>query len=538
MNSGNGDNGSQVKLADGNCAVAILGRDPSPKIFGAKIDGSTDDSAAVQALGNYLCTADGELVFPAATIKAHDINFPCALNVRGMGKGRTTLDYSAAANYGLQWKAPNFPVIGTTGLMTGGSLRDMTLKDVSSTATGVVVEGFFQWSSTNVYLDTPYVGIFSYGNNKISINHWLEQQVRSIGYYFKGDIAGVDRTNTACTTSTTSCTTFSPVVVLSDLQSGVFSGTPIGIKVEGAVFSVEGEHFGFENFATGLSISCPAGLNANMVQCPHFITLTDFQAENVSTGCVSATDFIDLKLIAPYCYGLSTSNVGIFAGSANYASSTAPSGKLKISHGMIFGFGADCILGSTGPLTDVSITDNWIYGCGLSQASGFNAINLQSTTNVVDIADNQLCSADGFPTGGAVGTEGWAIRLGANVASGLIHDNTMFKCHNGIANTSSTPFAITEHDNHGPGGLPTIASGCGTGATVSGTDQAMSISLGASASGTCLINFGTNPQMRAPMCIVTAAPGSTTTVSAVATTSQVQISGPTTGNYTLLCKTG
>src|ERR1700730_4136566 len=40
LNSGNGDDGSQVKLADGNCAVAILGRDPSPKIFGAKIDGS------------------------------------------------------------------------------------------------------------------------------------------------------------------------------------------------------------------------------------------------------------------------------------------------------------------------------------------------------------------------------------------------------------------------------------------------------------------------------------------------------------------
>jgi hypothetical protein len=53
----------------------------------------------------------------------------------------------------------------------------------------------------------------------------------------------------------------------------------------------------------------------------------------------------------------------------------------------------------TGAFCQSSITDNWIYGCGLGQDNGFQAINLQSTTNVVDIADNQLCSADGFPTG-------------------------------------------------------------------------------------------------------------------------------------------
>lgn len=547
LNGGEGDNGSQVvsrpppRPIIAGCWIL----DPAlgfvtPKTFGAVVDGMTDDSGALQAAASYLCTTtpNATLIFTVGTIKAHDINITCALNVRGVGNGRSILDYSAATSYGLRWLEPSFPVTGISGELTGGSLNDLTMKDTSSTATGVIVKGFYQWSSKNVYLNGPYIGIFAYGNNGISLDHWYQNNTRSIGYYFKGDLAGVDASNVACTTSTVNCTTFSTVVVLSDLQNGNVSGTPTGIKIEGATFTVEGEHFSFEKFGTGVSISCPLGLNANMTQCPHFITLTDLQVENHSNSCVTATDFLDLKLIEPYCYGLVTSPNSIVLGSLAYASSASPPGKVKISHGMMFSVANDCFLGtSAGPLSDVSISDMWISGCGSSADNTYQGINLQSTTNVVDIGDNQFCSVNGFPSG--TGTEAHAIQLGTNVAAGFIHDNTFLHCHAGILNSSSTPYAITEHNNHGPGGLPSIASGCGTsGATVTGTDQAMSVALTAGATGTCVINFGTNPQMRAPVCSVTAQPGASATVSASASTSQATISGPTAGTYALQCSTG
>ncbi|HEY4471396.1 MAG TPA: glycosyl hydrolase family 28-related protein, partial [Stellaceae bacterium] len=66
LNSGNGDGGSQIKLADGNCAVATFGGNhPSVRVFGAKGDGSNDDTPAFQAYVNWLAqNGAGRLVIP------------------------------------------------------------------------------------------------------------------------------------------------------------------------------------------------------------------------------------------------------------------------------------------------------------------------------------------------------------------------------------------------------------------------------------------------------------------------------------------
>src|SRR4051794_9538820 len=44
LNNGNGDNGSEVKSVDGKCWIAALEPAASVKIWGAAVNGTTDDS--------------------------------------------------------------------------------------------------------------------------------------------------------------------------------------------------------------------------------------------------------------------------------------------------------------------------------------------------------------------------------------------------------------------------------------------------------------------------------------------------------------
>lgn len=66
LSSGNGDNGSQVKSADNKCWIASFASNQYDiRDWGAKVDGSTDDSTAVQAVINYTQTGSGGTVlFP------------------------------------------------------------------------------------------------------------------------------------------------------------------------------------------------------------------------------------------------------------------------------------------------------------------------------------------------------------------------------------------------------------------------------------------------------------------------------------------
>jgi len=78
MNSGNGDGGVQIKLADGNCAIANLaGMEPTPALWGAKGDGTTDDTVAVQAAINGAVATGMPLHFDAK----HLFNITATLNI-------------------------------------------------------------------------------------------------------------------------------------------------------------------------------------------------------------------------------------------------------------------------------------------------------------------------------------------------------------------------------------------------------------------------------------------------------------------------
>jgi hypothetical protein len=79
LNSGNGDNGSQVKSADGKCWIASFPAGPvNVKEFGAKGDGTTNDTAAMQSAHNtghvvYYPQSTGAYIFTTLTMTAGGI---------------------------------------------------------------------------------------------------------------------------------------------------------------------------------------------------------------------------------------------------------------------------------------------------------------------------------------------------------------------------------------------------------------------------------------------------------------------------------
>lgn len=99
LNSGAGDTGSQVRSANNLC---WLGSFPATgadiRQFGAKVDGTTDDSAAVQFAINYESTTGGIVLFPAGTTQ---LNTGVVVTIGGVTiKGIGWQEYSGTESSG------------------------------------------------------------------------------------------------------------------------------------------------------------------------------------------------------------------------------------------------------------------------------------------------------------------------------------------------------------------------------------------------------------------------------------------------------
>jgi len=138
LNGGAGDIGTQVPSADGKCWIANNGNELDPREFGAKCDGSTDDTAALQAWANRASTG-ARLRIPSASGCAFSstISFPASRNVALSGDGRSSrLVYIGAST------TNDLLVIGASGTMSGCTgAAGWTIKDFRLISNTVMTAG-------------------------------------------------------------------------------------------------------------------------------------------------------------------------------------------------------------------------------------------------------------------------------------------------------------------------------------------------------------------------------------------------------------
>lgn len=157
LNSGNGDNGSQVKSANSLCWIANFpasGR--NVKAFGAKGDSSTDDTTAIQAAINSLPSGGGTILFPPAVYRISTTlnigngttsSVSTTNGVKLVGQGQIEPSFGFFTGYGsvgqsvaLTWTGANtVPMIKINGPMQGWGLTNLYLDGQGSATYGLYI---------------------------------------------------------------------------------------------------------------------------------------------------------------------------------------------------------------------------------------------------------------------------------------------------------------------------------------------------------------------------------------------------------------
>lgn len=126
LNSGNGDNGSQIKLADGNCAIADFARGPpTSMIWGALGNGSSDDAFAVQAAVSALQGTGHSLSLGEHRYGvASTINLTGSLEIFGGNRGNPN---TLAPVSGFIPLTVNMTVLSLSSTSGGSNLHDFSI---------------------------------------------------------------------------------------------------------------------------------------------------------------------------------------------------------------------------------------------------------------------------------------------------------------------------------------------------------------------------------------------------------------------------
>lgn len=141
LNAGNGDNGGQVKSADGKCWLAVFPNGVADvREWGAIGDGVTNNTTAIQAAVNYAIGYAGGLALavPPGTFMHNTVTVE-GLNLRIQGAGKDKTVFKPLTSGTVPWQIGNpsdpNPWFGTFHWTTGG----IYFKDLTFDSTGKAI---------------------------------------------------------------------------------------------------------------------------------------------------------------------------------------------------------------------------------------------------------------------------------------------------------------------------------------------------------------------------------------------------------------
>lgn len=190
-----------------NLPVQILSRSVTNPAYGATGDGSTNDTAAVQAALNAL--AGGICYFPAGTYSVTHIDLPANVHMIGDGIGKTTIKCRSAPSAGTDWIYSATPSgIEIEGITFDGNGN---LTNLASGHQANVVPCVYLVGGSNVSVhDNAFIGWDTCGfetntTDTVSVrNNIVTRSVGSPGYLVSPTGSGTDGAITSGTASFTS----------------------------------------------------------------------------------------------------------------------------------------------------------------------------------------------------------------------------------------------------------------------------------------------------------------------------------------------
>ena len=495
------------------------------------------------------------IMIPAGSYIAHDINNTCGNLWEGAGPGGvgsanqtsvssivpggTTINYSGATSYFMQWQVSGFPAFKSGAHINGGGLENVTLNDGSSSAWAMVSEGTQDWAAEHVVINGAYEGVYMKGDEFPVTSHISMYGTRLLNYQIVGDLSGQTASGAACTTSNGDCSTRNDVWYGEYLTNIDNLYTNRVFTITGFVATTTLSHTSGEGPLIGMDMSCPAGLNANMAMCPTFGRFNDIQFENFHQYGVKMTNSLNNYFDHLYSVGDATATAtnSFYESTINYAASTVPPGVTQITNSQLFAAWGDCAY-FAGTLWDIEIYNTRMNGCNTGN-SGANVVNFAGTATHVKVGGNQLGNVDNY-TGAFAPARG--VVLSANTKWADVYDNNfdgLSASVSPVLSASSFPGTIHVHDNLGPGSTSPTIGACGTGAAFGNIakDDEFIITVGTGSPTTCAVTFS-NPMYAQPACVVSPAAGaSATSLSLANDANGVTINGAAlSGGYLVICR--
>lgn len=411
----------------------------TPQMYGAVADGSTNDTAAVQAAVAAVCgfaNPGGEIFFPAGNYRITSVTIPCqGVYLVGAGVGNRDKANGTVINSLAGGKSPVFYFrAGSANYTYGGGVMNMAFKNDGNTIHPFIEADYTQqFVVDHVYSWGAYVGIRINGGIALHMSRLRMEAMLPGG-------TGIELYGEGKTASGSSGTRLdTPVLDDISLSAGDASGPTgsvhaTGILIHGFVATPQLLHVEILNAHYGVRIDC-GGINQTATEldaCVQFPDMRDVEIDFPDLYGIYAEDFQFLKCIGCYVHGSSTMANGI-----------------KLANNKFMSYGAEILGGKVD-----SAQGSLVY----------------STVQGTHVTDNDLASANEGGQGGAA-VEMQADKGGSTVAHSIIAGNTMC-LFRGVAPTTMTgvnigatmtSVAVTGND----------FTGCATGVAYSGTSASI-----------------------------------------------------------------